>query len=158
MTRRQVFEHLRTFATFSRIDLALDEYEGLVGFTDIIKKIERGEHVGRCRSLRLSVAEVPTVNTLAQPSIWVATSQTLCSVYMKKITNVKQKGYEIDVPIWNRWELVLKHEKANDFVTRYLEDGHSFGSLFGDPCRFNTFCRTWRGHEQKQMADIYLVE
>lgn len=41
------------------------------------------------------------------------------------------KGYEIDVPIWNRWELVLKHEKANDFVTRYLEDGHSFGSLFG---------------------------
>ena len=35
-TWAQVFEHLRSFATFSRIDLALDDDEGLVGFDDII--------------------------------------------------------------------------------------------------------------------------
>ena len=37
-----VFEHLRSFVTFSRIDLALDEYEGLVSFDDIIRKIDLG--------------------------------------------------------------------------------------------------------------------
>ena len=48
-----VFEHLRSFVTFSRIDLALDEYEGLVSFDDIIRKIDLGEHVGRCRSFKV---------------------------------------------------------------------------------------------------------
>ena len=33
----------------------------------------------------------------------------------------KQRGYEVDTDIWNRWELVLKHEKANDFVNQLLK-------------------------------------
>ena len=42
----------------------------------------------------------------------------------------QQKGYEVDADIWNRWELVLKHEKANDFVAELLDNGYSFGGLF----------------------------
>ena len=38
----------------------------------------------------------------------------------------QQRGYEVDTDIWNRWELVLKHEKANDFVNQLLENGYSF--------------------------------
>ena len=33
--------------------MALDEYEGLVSFDDIIRKIDLGEHVGRCRSFKV---------------------------------------------------------------------------------------------------------
>ena len=41
----------------------------------------------------------------------------------------QQKGYEVDADIWNRWELVLKHEKANDFVAELLDNGYSFGGF-----------------------------
>lgn len=131
VTWRQVFEHLRTFATFSRIDLALDEYEGLVGFADIIKKIERGEQVGRCRSFKV-ISGRGSNGEHTGTTIYMGSNKSdlMLRVYEKNYER-QAKGYEIDVPIWNRWELVLKHEKANDFVTRYLEDGYSFGSLFG---------------------------
>jgi phage replication initiation protein len=131
VTWRQVFEHLRTFATFSRIDLALDEYEGLVGFADIIKKIEQGEHVGRCRSFKV-ISSRGSNGEHTGTTIYMGSNKSdiMLRVYEKNYER-QAKGYEIDVPIWNRWELVLKHEKANDFVTRYLEDGYSFGSLFG---------------------------
>ena len=131
VTWRQVFEHLRTFATFSRIDLALDEYEGLVGFADIIKKIEQGEHVGRCRSFKV-ISGRGSNGEHTGTTIYMGSNKSdiMLRVYEKNYER-QAKGYEIDVPIWNRWELVLKHEKANDFVTRYLEDGYSFGSLFG---------------------------
>lgn len=131
VTWAQVFEHLRSFATFSRIDLALDEYEGLVGFADIIKKIERGEHVGRCRSFKV-ISGRGSNGEHTGTTIYMGSNKSdlMLRVYEKNYER-QAKGYEIDVPIWNRWELVLKHEKANDFVTRYLDGGHSFGSLFG---------------------------
>jgi phage replication initiation protein len=131
ITWRQVFEHLRSFATFSRIDLALDEYEGMVGFADIIGKIERGEHVGRCRSFKV-ISGRGSNGEHTGTTIYMGSNKSdiMLRVYEKNYER-QAKGYEIDVPIWNRWELVLKHEKANDFVARYLEDGYSFGSLFG---------------------------
>ena len=131
ITWRQVFEHLSSFATFSRIDLALDEYEGLVSFDDIIEKIERGEHVGRCRSFKV-ISGRGSNGEHTGTTIYMGSNKSdiMLRVYEKNYER-QAKGYEIDVPIWNRWELVLKHEKANDFVTRYLDGGYSFGSLFG---------------------------
>lgn len=130
VTWAQVFEHLSSFATFSRIDLALDEYEGLVGFNDIIEKIERGEHVGRCRSFKV-ISGRDSYGHHTGTTIYMGSNKSdiMLRVYEKNFER-QQKGYEVETPIWNRWELVLKHEKANDFVTRYLEDGYSFGGLF----------------------------
>lgn len=126
----QMFNHLRSFSRFSRIDLALDEYEGLVKFDDIIAKINSGEHVGRCRSFKV-IAGRDSYGKHTGTTIYMGSNKSdiMLRVYEKNYER-QAKGYEIDVPIWNRWELVLKHEKANDFVTRYLEDGYSFGELF----------------------------
>lgn len=131
VTWGQVFEHLRSFATFSRIDLALDEYEGLVGFDDIIEKIEQGEHVGRCRSFKV-ISGRDSHGQHTGTTIYMGSNKSdiMLRVYEKNFER-QQKGYEVETPIWNRWELVLKHEKANDFVARYLEYGYSFGGLFG---------------------------
>ena len=131
VTWAQVFEHLRSFATFSRIDLALDEYEGLVSFDDIIKKIEQGEHVGRCRSFKV-IRGRDSHGQHTGTTIYLGSNKSdiMLRVYEKNFER-QQKGYEVETPIWNRWELVLKHEKANDFVARYLEYGYSFGGLFG---------------------------
>lgn len=131
VTWAQVFEHLSSFATFSRIDLALDEYEGLVGFADIIEKIDKGEHVGRCRSFKV-ISGRGSNGEHTGTTIYMGSNKSdiMLRVYEKNYER-QAKGYEIDVPIWNRWELVLKHEKANDFVTRYFDGGYSFGSLFG---------------------------
>ena len=130
VTWAQVFEHLSSFATFSRIDLALDEYEGLVGFNDIIEKIERGEHVGRCRSFKV-ISGRDSYGQHTGTTIYMGSNKSdiMLRVYEKNFER-QQKGYEVETDIWNRWELVLKHEKANDFVTRYLENGDSFGRLF----------------------------
>ena len=66
-------------------------------------------------------------NILVQQFIWVQTkSDTMLRVYEKNYER-QQRGYEVDTDIWNRWELVLKHEKANDFVNQLLENGYSFG-------------------------------
>lgn len=131
ITWKQVFAHIYSFAKFSRIDLALDEYEGLVSFNDIIEKIERGEHVGRCRSFKV-ISGRDSKGQHTGTTIYMGSnkSDVMLRVYEKNFER-QQKGYEVETPIWNRWELVLKHEKANDFVTRYLDDDHSFGSLFG---------------------------
>ena len=125
-----VFEHLRSFVTFSRIDLALDEYEGLVSFDDIIRKIDSGEHVGRCRSFKV-IAGRDSNGKHTGTTIYMGSkkSDTMLRVYEKNYER-QQRGYEVDVDIWNRWELVLKHEKANDFVNQLLENGYSFGGIF----------------------------
>ena len=70
-------------------------------------------------------------NILVQQFIWVQTKVTQCLGFMRK-TMSDNKGYEVDTDIWNRWELVLKHEKANDFVNQLLENGYSFGGYSKD--------------------------
>ena len=47
-----VFEHLRSFVTFLGLIWRLMSM-GLVSFDDIIRKIDLGEHVGRCRSFKV---------------------------------------------------------------------------------------------------------
>ena len=125
----EVLAHLRTFVRFSRIDLALDEYEGLVNFNDIIGKIDRGEHVGRCRSFKV-IAGRDSYGEHTGTTIYMGSnkSDVMLRVYEKNYER-QQKGYEVDADIWNRWELVLKHEKANDFVAELLDNGYSFGGF-----------------------------
>ena len=126
----QVFEYLRSFVNFSRIDLALDEYEGLVDFNNIIGKINRGEHVGRCRTFKV-IAGRNSKGEHIGTTIYMGSNKSdiMLRVYEKNYER-QQKGYEVDADIWNRWELVLKHEKANDFVTQLVENVCSYGGLF----------------------------
>lgn len=126
----QVFEYLRSFVNFSRIDLALDEYKGLVDFNDIIGKINRGEHVGRCRTFKVIAGRNSNGEHIGT-TIYMGSNKSdiMLRVYEKNYER-QQKGYEVDADIWNRWELVLKHEKANDFVTQLVENGCSYGGLF----------------------------
>lgn len=130
LTWFDVFSHLQSFVSFSRIDLALDEFEGLVSFDDVIGKIERGEHVGRCRAFKV-IAGRDSDGNHTGTTIYMGSnkSDVMLRVYEKNYER-QQKGYEIDVAIWNRWELVLRHEKANSFVLELLGNGYNFGELF----------------------------
>ncbi|MFH0374266.1 replication initiation factor domain-containing protein [Streptococcus sp. A22] len=130
LTWFDVFSHLQGFVSFSRIDLALDEFEGLVSFDDIIGKIERGEHVGRCRAFKV-IAGRDSDGNHTGTTIYMGSnkSDVMLRVYEKKYER-QQKGYEVDAEIWNRWELVLKHEKANSFVAQLLGNGYNFGEIF----------------------------
>ena len=136
----EVLGHLQSFVKFSRIDLALDEFEGLVDFNKIIEKIEKGEHVGRCRSFKvISGRDSNGAHTGTTIYLGSKKSDVMLRIYEKNYER-QQKGYEITTDIWNRWELVLKHEKANNFVSELLNNGYSFGGLFkgiiGDLIRF----------------------
>lgn len=130
LTWFDVFSHLQSFVSFSRIDLALDEFEGLISFDDVIGKIERGEHVGRCRAFKV-IAGRDSDGNHTGTTIYMGSnkSDVMLRVYEKNYER-QQKGYEVDVDIWNRWELVLRHEKANSFVLELLGNGYNFGELF----------------------------
>lgn len=135
-----VLGYLQSFAKFSRIDLALDEFEGLVDFNDIIDKIEKGEHVGRCRSFKV-ISGRDSYGEHTGTTIYLGSnkSDVMLRIYEKNYER-QEKGYEVTEDIWNRWELVLKHDKANNFVSELLNNGYSFGGLFkgviGDLIRF----------------------
>ena len=85
-------------------------------------------------------------------------SDTMLRVYEKTMSDNKEE-YEVDTDIWNRWELVLKHEKANDFVNQLLENRYSFGEdiqrILADLIRFVEPSAT---DSNKKMEEIYLVE
>lgn len=130
LTWFDVFSHLQSFVSFSRIDLALDEFEGLISFDDVIGKIERGEHVGRCRAFKV-IAGRDSDGNHTGTTIYMGSnkSDVMLRVYEKNYER-QQKGYEVNAEIWNRWELVLRHEKANSFVLELLGNGYNFGELF----------------------------
>ena len=84
-------------------------------------------------------------------------SDTMLRVYEKNYER-QQRGYEVDTDIWNRWELVLKHEKANDFVNQLLENGYSFGGIFkGILADLIRFVEPSATDSNKKMEEIYLV-
>lgn len=128
-TWHESLAYISKFARFSRIDIAFDEFEGVTNYSEIIRKIDRGEHVGRCRSFKIITGRKSNGES-AGTTIYMGSnkSDVMIRVYEKNYER-QVKGYEYDGEFWNRWELVLKHEKANNFISELLS-GYSIGGLF----------------------------
>lgn len=124
-------------ARYSRIDIALDDFVGLLDFDLMEDKIKKGEVISLSRtrnieaSLDFKKAEKLDNNGKSKgKTIYFGNKNSLMMIrfYDKKR---EQEAKKIFCPyeFWQRYEIVLKREKAIDFVEK-LRSGENFSDLY----------------------------
>ncbi|AVV52202.1 Replication initiation factor [Leptospira santarosai] len=138
---------------FTRIDLALDDYDGLLDLPYIYEKLENKEVSTRFRGYSEYAAPLDRVRSgslFLDPklgkmgfTIYIGAfrrSNCFVRIYDKKL----QVGPECAWPIWNRLEFQLNHEAADQYCnptwnvnpeTGEIVDSTSWNDLFSDPRR-----------------------
>lgn len=122
---------------YSRIDIALDDFIGLLDFDLMEDKIKKGEVISLSRtrnieaSLDFKKAEKLDNNGKSKgKTIYFGNKNSLMMIrfYDKKR---EQQAKKIFCPFefWQRYEIVLKREKAIDFVEK-LKSGENFSDLY----------------------------
>lgn len=111
---------------FSRIDVAYDDYNRLLDFDVIESKMRNDQVVTRLRN-KQQVEGYSKIENLSSSNAKGVTyyfgkrfSDAFIRFYDKK-TEQLSKGNPVsdDIETWQRYEVVLKREKANDFVSKY---------------------------------------
>ncbi|MBY5002399.1 replication initiation factor domain-containing protein [Streptococcus suis] len=132
------FEVLNSYKVkYSRLDIALDDYDGMLDFKVIEKKVKAGEVIST--SKKRDVEETIEVNKKEKfdnkgnskgKTIYFGTrsSSVFIRLYDKK-KEQENKGIVVDVDFWQRYEIVLRKEKAEDFIERYIA-GETFDYLY----------------------------
>lgn len=122
---------------YSRIDVALDDFIGLLDFDLMEYKIKKGEVISLSRtrnieaSLDFKKAEKLDNNGKSKgKTIYFGNKNSLMMIrfYDKKR---EQQAKKIFCPFefWQRYEIVLKRERAIDFVEK-LRSGENFSDLY----------------------------
>ena len=140
---------------FLRLDCALDDKNEVPYFTveKLISKAKKNLYWsnGRDYSINESKYRLTTGKTL---NIGCRTSDLMCRIYNKAIEQAKMTGNDIsDFGSWNRIEIELKREPANDMVRKIAYENESLENLIRavlrQELRFytdsskNTICRFW---------------
>lgn len=111
---------------FSRIDVAYDDYNRLLDFDVIESKMRNDQVVTRLRNKQQVEGYSKIENLSSSNSKGVTyyfgnrSSEAFVRFYDKRIEQIA-KGNPVpdDIETWQRYEVVLKREKANDFVNKY---------------------------------------
>lgn len=122
---------------YSRIDIALDDYKGLLDFDVMEEKIKKGEVISLSRtrnidsSLDFSKAEkLDNKGQSKGKTLYFGNRQSLMMIrFYDKKREQEAKKIECRFDFWQRYEIVLKREKAIDFINR-LKQGEKFGELY----------------------------
>lgn len=146
MTFREYLLYLKDFGvSFSRIDVAYDDYKEMLDFDVIEDKMRSDQVVSRIRSKKQvdGYAKIESLNGLQRSKTLYFGSKgsgALIRFYNKLVEQqLKEKYIERGIETWQRYEIVLKREKAKDFVDRYeaCEDlGKLYLQIIGGLIRF----------------------
>lgn len=124
-------------AKYSRLDIALDDYNQMLKFSQIEDKVKKGEVVSLSR--KRDITETIEVSKQEKfdnkgkskgKTIYFGTRSS--SIYIRFYDKKKEqenKGIEVKAKSWQRYEIVLRKEKAEDFISR-LCSGETFDSLY----------------------------
>lgn len=124
-------------ARYSRIDIALDDFVGLLDFDLMEDKIKKGEVISLSRtrnieaSLDFKKAEKLDNNGNSKgKTIYFGNKNSLMMIrfYDKKREQQVKKIF-CPFEFWQRYEIVLKRERAIDFVEK-LRSGENFSDLY----------------------------
>ena len=127
MNLREYILFLKEYGVnFSRIDVAYDDYNHLLDFDVIESKMRNDQVVTRLRNKQQVEGYSKIENLSSSNSKGVTyyfgnrSSAAFVRFYDKKIEQIS-KGNPVpdDIETWQRYEVVLKREKANDFVSKY---------------------------------------
>lgn len=146
MTFRDYLLYLKDFGvSFSRIDVAYDDYREMLDFDVIEEKMRNDQVVSRIRSKKQvdGYAKIESLNGLQRSKTLYfggKGSGVLIRFYNKLVEQqLKEKYIEEGIETWQRYEIVLKREKAKDFVDKYeiCEDlGKLYLQIIGGLIRF----------------------
>lgn len=111
----------------TRVDLAYDDHAGILPMRQIIKDIHKFNFVSKfnARSIRVEEHAGHIGQTVYFGSM---KSATMFRLYDKKF----ERGYEDDdsVPVWNRFEIQLRGDRASGFAQTFLSGEFSIGQIF----------------------------
>lgn len=132
------FEILDNMAVrYSRLDIALDDFQGLLDFDVLEEKIKKGEVISLSRtrnidsSLDFKKAEKLDNNGNSKgKTIYFGNRQSLMMIrFYDKKREQEEKKISCPYSFWQRYEIVLKREKATDFINK-LKTGVDFAELY----------------------------
>ena len=122
---------------YSRLDIALDDFQGLLDFDVLEEKIKKGEVISLSRtrnidsSLDFKKAEKLDNNGNSKgKTIYFGNRQSLMMIrFYDKKREQEEKKISCPYSFWQRYEIVLKREKATDFINK-LKTGVDFAELY----------------------------
>ena len=122
---------------FSRIDIAYDDFNRLLDFGVMEQKMKDGLVITKMRSSK-QVEGYTKIESLGNEgkrkgvTLYFGNrgSSAFIRFYDKLAEQLdKKKPVDVDIETWQRYELVLKKEKATDFVEKY-KDCPDLGKLY----------------------------
>lgn len=123
---------------FSRLDIAFDDFTGSLNIPRLVDSLRSGYVVASSRSwsclengtIGADVSEVVGEGVM----IGKRDSESCIRFYNKTLQQKTLENSEnLPIPdVWVRMELELKRDKANDFVSKWVDDYGSLDSLFMD--------------------------
>lgn len=118
-----LLDTLSKYVTFTRIDLAIDDM-GCNYFQcdEILQKFETGQYISKFRTFEHRAPRLLKDGSKRGEMITVGqrVSDTYLRIYDKKL-EYENKHHELIETDWIRWELELKHERADRVVELLLE-------------------------------------
>ena len=133
--------------SFSRIDIAYDDFNALLDFEIIEDKMKNGFVISKMKSLKQvdGYAKIESLGSLGnRKGITLYFGNRSSNAFIRfydKLSEQQHKGNVIpsEIESWNRYEIVLKKEKASDFVEKYRECedlGKLYKRIIGGLIRF----------------------
>lgn len=115
---------------FSRIDIAMDDFNKLLNFNTIEKKIKKGEIISKTKK-RGIIGDINKIESLdnkgqqkSRTFYFGSRKSNLFIRFYDKKLEVLSKNKSCDFETWQRYEIVLKKEKALSFVDNFKNNGN----------------------------------
>jgi len=110
---------------FSRLDIALDDFFGYFTLHQLYLKIRKGEISSKFKRWKNFESGSISTGEIDGQTIYLGTDDIMFRFYDKK-SERENKGYEIsqEVTFWNRYEIQLRHQRAN--TAAYLLGNETF--------------------------------
>lgn len=117
---------LKMQASFSRLDVAVDDFDGYFDIGQIVRKIKRGELVSKFKKARsMESIEIKTGESKGM-TIYYGSAKSRIQIRMyEKNMERENAGYEIEegVDCWNRTEVQARNERAQSIAEIIANDG-----------------------------------
>lgn len=122
---------------YSRLDIALDDFIGLLDFDVLEEKIKKGEVISLSRTRNIDSAldfkkaeKLDNNGKSKGKTIYFGNRQSLMMIrFYDKKREQEEKKISCHYDFWQRYEIVLKREKATDFINK-LKEGVDFAELY----------------------------
>mgnify|MGYP000136931453 CR=1 FL=1 len=118
----ELFDCLRGFgATFTRLDFALDDFQGLISIDNVVDHVVSGQYVSRFKEVRRDMSLTSGGDCLYFGS---RSSDSFLRIYDKRAEQIKKGVPESELPKhWVRVELEFKGQNSDSVASSIIENG-----------------------------------